>query len=52
VLHNKEPEEVVDRFELPQLSTSLTVGAGAVYGAAVPEPDALVQPLPLVVVTV
>jgi hypothetical protein len=53
VLHNNVPLAVVDKVELPQASISLTVGAdGTLSGAAVPDPDALVQPLPLVVVTV
>ena len=46
VLHNKAPDADVDNVEVPlQLFTTLTVGAdGVVFGAAVPDPTALVQP--------
>ena len=46
VLHNKFPPAFVDRIEVPsQLLTIVTTGvAGAVPGAATPEPAALVQP--------
>jgi hypothetical protein len=52
-LHNKLPEAVVDKAELPQLLTTITVGVvGAPEIAAVPLPGALVQLLALVAVTV
>ena len=52
VLHNKVPVAVVESVELPQSFTTVTAGvAGAVLGAAVPLPGALVHPL-IVVVTV
>ena len=39
VLHNKVPEAVVDKVELPQLFTTVTTGvAGNATGAAVPKP--------------
>ena len=46
VLHNKLPEVVADNVEVPlQLLVTFTVGAnGVVFGAAVPDPSALVQP--------
>jgi putative N-acetylmannosamine-6-phosphate epimerase len=46
VLHNKLPEVVADNVEVPlQLLVTFTVGAnGVVFGAAVPDPAALVQP--------
>ena len=45
MLHSRVPEAVVDNVEVPQLSTTVTTGAaGVVFGAAVPLPDALVQP--------
>jgi hypothetical protein len=50
LLHNKVPKAVVDKMEVPQLSTTVTPGvAGAVFGAAVPEPGRLVQPFTVVV---
>ena len=51
VLHNKVPAAVVDKVDVPlQLSVTLTVGAdGVVFGAAVPDPAALVQPFTVVV---
>lgn len=47
VLHSKLPPAVVDSVDvLLQLSTTVTSGvAGAAFGAAVPAPDVLVQPL-------
>ena len=46
VLHNKAPVAVVDNVEVPQLFTTVTTGAGGVvFGAAMPEPAALIQPL-------
>ncbi len=46
VLHDNDP--VIDpavNSELPQLSTTVTVGAdGIAFGAAVPLPEALVHP--------
>jgi hypothetical protein len=45
VLHSSVPAAVVDNVEDPQLSVTVTAGgAGAVLGAAIPLPDALVQP--------
>lgn len=45
VFHNRDPVAVVDNVELPQLSTTVTTGAGSItFGAAIPEPAALVQP--------
>jgi hypothetical protein len=45
VLHNSVPAAVVDNVEDPQLSDMVTAGAAGVdLGAAVPLPDALVQP--------
>ena len=46
VLHNKVPVAVVDNVEVPQLFTTVTAGAdGIAFGAAMPEPAALAQPL-------
>lgn len=46
VFHNKVPVAVVERTELPQLFVTVTTGvAGADFGAAIPLPVALVQPL-------
>ena len=46
VLHNKLPELVDDNVDVPsQLLVTFTEGAaGVVFGAAVPDPTALVQP--------
>ncbi len=45
MLHRSEPVAVVDSVELPQLFRTVTTGVdGAVFGAAVPLPAALVQP--------
>jgi putative N-acetylmannosamine-6-phosphate epimerase len=46
VLHNRLPVAVVDKVDVPlQLSTTVTIGVeGVVFGAATPEPAALVQP--------
>jgi hypothetical protein len=46
------PAAVVDKVDVPsQLSTTVAVGvAGFVFGAAVPEPASLIQPLPLVLI--
>ena len=51
VLHNNVPVALVDKVEVPlQLSVTLTDGAvGVVFGDAVPDPAALVQPLTVVV---
>ena len=47
VFHNNAPVAVVDKVELPQVSTPVTVGAdGIVFGAAVAVPAALVHPFP------
>lgn len=52
VLHNKSPVAVVDNVEVPQLFITVTAGvAGVAFGAAMPEPVKLVQPL-IVCVTV
>ena len=46
VLHNNVPDAVVDKADVPlQLFTTFTDGvAGVNFGAAVPDPAALVQP--------
>jgi hypothetical protein len=46
LLHNNEPvKDVAVNIELPQLSTTDTVGAdGIAFGAATPLPEELVQP--------
>ena len=46
LLHNSDPVAVVDNVDVPsQLSTTVTTGVdGVVFGAAIPEPAALVQP--------
>ena len=46
LLHNKEPvNEVAVNVELPQLSTTDTIGAdGISFGAATPLPEVLVHP--------
>ena len=45
MLHNKDPAELVDKEEVPQLSETVTTGAdGIALGAAKAEPAALVQP--------
>ena len=46
MLHNNVPDAEVDNVEVPlQLFTTFTEGAvGVVFGAAVPDPAALVQP--------
>ena len=47
VFHNKDPvNDPAVNVELPQLFTTLTVGAGtlALSGAALPLPGALVEP--------
>ena len=46
VLHNNVPVAVVDKVDVPlQLLTTFTIGVdGVVFGAAVPDPAALVQP--------
>ena len=50
VLHNKLPEAVVERTELPQLFTTVTSGADGIdLGAAVPLPDTLMHPFTVVV---
>jgi hypothetical protein len=49
-LQDNVPVAVVDKTELPQLSTSVTVGAGGtVFGVAVAVPAELAQPLTVVV---
>ena len=47
VLHNKDPvKPVAVNNELPQLLATVTVGVeGIAFGAAVPVPGALVEPL-------
>jgi len=51
LLHNKEPvKDVAVNIELPQLSTTDTVGAaGIACGAATPLPEGLVQPFTICV---
>ena len=51
LLHNKEPvKDVAVNIELPQLSTTDTVGAaGIAFGAATPLPEGLVQPFTICV---
>jgi hypothetical protein len=45
VLHNNVPVAFAVRVELPQLSTTVTIGAdGVAFGAAIPDPATLVQP--------
>ena len=45
LLHAIVPPVGIDKVELPQLFTTVTAGvAGVATGAAMPEPDALVQP--------
>ena len=46
LLHNKEPvNDVAVNVELPQLSTTVTTGAGGIaFGAATPLPGRLLQP--------
>ena len=53
LLHNKEPvKDVAVNIELPQLSTTDTMGAaGIAFGAATPLPEGLLQPF-IVCVTV
>jgi len=47
VLHNNVPDAVVDKVDVPlQLLATFTIGVdGVVFGAAVPEPASLIQPL-------
>ena len=46
VLHNIVPPAGIDKVELPQLFTTVTTGVAViVFGAALPDPAALVQPL-------
>lgn len=46
LLHNRLPVATVDKVEEPQLLATVTTGAeGIAIGAAIPEPEALVQPL-------
>ena len=46
MLHNRSPIDVVDNTDVPQLFCTVTSGnEGAVFGAAVPLPAALLQPL-------
>ena len=50
LLHNMVPPAGIDKVELPQLFTTVTTGvAGVAFGAAMPEPAALVQPLTVLV---
>ena len=45
LLHNIVPPAGIDKIELPQLFTTVTTGvAVTVFGAATPDPAALVQP--------
>ena len=54
LLHNNDPvKSAAVNTELPQLFTTLTVGAaGIALGADIPLPDALVHPFAVVCVTV
>jgi hypothetical protein len=50
VLHNIVPPVGIDKVELPQLLTTVTTGVAVIaFGAAVPEPAALVHPLSVLV---
>ena len=50
VLHKIVPPVGIDKTLLPQLLTTVTTGvAGAAFGAAVPDPAALIQPLTVLV---
>jgi hypothetical protein len=50
LLHNNVPVAVVLKTEVPQLLATVTTGAvGVAFGAAIPEPEVLVQPLTVVV---
>ena len=50
LLHRIVPPAGIDRVELPQLLTTVTTGvAGVAFGAATPDPAALVQPLTVLV---
>jgi len=50
LLHSNVPAAVVESTEFPQLFTTVTTGVeGVVFGAAMPLPGRLVQPLTLVV---
>ena len=49
VLHNIVPPDGIDKTELPQLSTTDTTGVAVLFGAAMPDPAALVQPLTVLV---
>jgi hypothetical protein len=50
LLHNMVPPAGIERIEFPQLFTTVTTGvAGIATGAALPDPAALVQPLPVCV---
>ena len=52
LLHNIVPPAGIDRVELPQLFTTVTTGVAVIaFGAATPEPAALIQPA-FVLVTV
>ena len=53
VLHNKVPEAVVDKVDVPlQLFVTLTTGVGTTSGCAIVAVQVVVQPLASVVVTV
>ena len=46
MLHNRLPDALVDKVDEPQLFTTVTTGVeGLAFGAAMPEPASLVQPL-------
>jgi hypothetical protein len=50
LLHNKDPEAVVVKVELPQELTTVMVGfAGRAFGAATPLATGLIQPLSVLV---
>ena len=49
---NMDPPSGIDKVELPQLFTTVTIGAAGIgFGSAIPLPAALIHPL-IVLVTV
>ena len=45
LLHKRFPVALVDKVDVPQLSTTVTTGVdGVAFGAEIPLPAALVQP--------
>jgi hypothetical protein len=50
LLHKIVPPTGIDKVELPQLFTTVTAGVAVItFGAAIPEPWALVHPLTVLV---